>query len=50
MTPFIDGELMGGDFKANLGGLDHYRRFGYKGLNYLIAHYLVILRLTAFVC
>lgn len=26
--------MVGGDFQANVGGLDHYRRFGYKGALY----------------
>ena len=33
MTPFKEGELTGGDFMANMGGLEHYKRFGYKGDN-----------------
>ena len=33
MTPFREGELSGGDFMANMGGLEHYKIFGYKGIN-----------------
>ena len=31
LSPFQDGDMVGGDFQVNLGGLDHYMRFGYKG-------------------
>lgn len=24
-------DMIGGDFQANIGGVEHYRRFGYKG-------------------
>ena len=31
LSPFQEGDMVGGDFQVNLGGLDHYMRFGYKG-------------------
>lgn len=30
LTPVEDGEMIGGDFFANIQGLDHYRKTGYK--------------------
>lgn len=30
-SPFAINEMNGGDFMLNMEGLDHYRRFGYKG-------------------
>ena len=30
VSPISDGEMKGGDFTYNMGGLDHYQRFGYK--------------------
>lgn len=30
VSPLQDKEMIGGDFYANLGGLDHYREYGYK--------------------
>ena len=31
VSPFEEDEMVGGDFMANMKGLDHYKRFGYKG-------------------
>ena len=31
LTPVEDGQIVGGEFAANMRGLDHYREFGYKG-------------------
>lgn len=31
LSPVADGDMEGGDFRANTRGLDHYKRFGYKG-------------------
>lgn len=31
VSPFLPGELTGGDFAANMEGLEHYRKHGYKG-------------------
>jgi hypothetical protein len=31
VSPFREGDMVGGDFQVNLGGLEHYKRFGYKG-------------------
>jgi hypothetical protein len=31
VSPFDVGEMSGGDFMVNTGGLDHYCKFGYKG-------------------
>mmetsp|Transcript_15372 Transcript_15372/g.23150 ORF Transcript_15372/g.23150 Transcript_15372/m.23150 type:complete len:367 (-) Transcript_15372:168-1268(-) len=31
VSPLVGDEMLGGDFSANLNGLDHYKRFGYKG-------------------
>lgn len=31
VSPLEDGEMIGGDFKVNMGGLNHYSKFGYKG-------------------
>ena len=28
-----EGDIVGGSFKANTEGIDHYKRFGYKGIN-----------------
>ena len=33
VSPFTDNEMEGGAYRANLRGLDHYRRVGYKGKN-----------------
>jgi len=30
-SPFAVNDMVGGDFVVNMQGLDHYRRFGYKG-------------------
>jgi alpha-galactosidase len=30
VSPVKDGEMKGGEFTYNMGGLDHYQRFGYK--------------------
>lgn len=32
ISPLKGKEMIGGDFYANLGGLDHYKEYGYKGL------------------
>jgi hypothetical protein len=32
ISPLQGKEMIGGDFYANLSGLDHYKDFGYKGL------------------
>jgi hypothetical protein len=34
--------MTGGDYKANLGGLDHYKIFGYKGIHMFIYVYIYI--------
>lgn len=33
--------MIGGDFKANINGINHYRKFGYKGIQciFINAHY-----------
>jgi hypothetical protein len=31
LTPFSSGDMKGGQFQLNLGGLAHYQQFGYKG-------------------
>lgn len=31
VSPLSDCEIIGGAFQANMGGIDHYRKFGYKG-------------------
>lgn len=31
VTPFGDRDMDGGSFMANVAGLAHYSRFGYKG-------------------
>jgi hypothetical protein len=31
VSPLMAGEMAGGDFMVNTGGLEHYKRFGYKG-------------------
>ena len=31
ISPLEEGEMEGGNFAANMDGLDHYKRFGYKG-------------------
>jgi hypothetical protein len=31
VSPIGPGDMEGGDFCAHVGGLDHYRKFGYKG-------------------
>ena len=28
-----DEDMVGGDFQANVQGIEHYRHFGYKGMN-----------------
>ena len=30
VSPLNTGEIVGGDFMVNIGGLNHYRKFGYK--------------------
>ena len=33
LSPFTsNNDMIGGDFMANIRGLDHYLKFGYKGL------------------
>jgi hypothetical protein len=32
LSPLRGKDMIGGDFYANMSGLDHYRDFGYKGL------------------
>ena len=37
LSPFTSREdMIGGDFRANIKGLDHYQQFGYKGINMII--------------
>lgn len=31
LSPFESGEMEGGDFMLNTDGINHYRKFGYKG-------------------
>jgi hypothetical protein len=31
VTPFQRGDISGGDLMVNLGGIQHYQKFGYKG-------------------
>lgn len=28
-------DMIGGAFMANIRGIDHYREFGYKGINFI---------------
>lgn len=44
-------DMIGGSFCANIGGIDHYRRFGYKGKTLLVnnsnissSHIIIITR------
>lgn len=39
ISPFECGEMVGGDFCVNTDGLEHYKRFGYKGKSQLSMHY-----------
>ena len=32
LSPFQSGDMSGGDFMVNLGGIEHYKKFGYKGM------------------
>ena len=32
LSPLQDGDITGGDFMVNTNGLEHYRKFGYKGI------------------
>ena len=38
VSPLKPGEMAGGSFCANMQGLEHYRRFGYKGKTALATH------------
>lgn len=31
VSPVMEGDIEGGDFKVNTSGLNHYKKFGYKG-------------------
>lgn len=31
LSPIADGSMAGGEFRANIGGINHYKKHGYKG-------------------